>query len=85
MSLDAEIARIVERTVREVLADVAQNDGVQREALTVLEVASSLGMSDTWVRTAVREHGMPAKKAGPNGQLLIPLGGLRAWLNGDES
>lgn len=80
MSLDADIVTIVERTVREVLLDVLPPAPIQREALSVTETAEALGMSETWVRTAIRDHGLPARRVGASGQTLIPLAALRSWL-----
>jgi hypothetical protein len=81
MSLDATIAELVERTVRETLLDVLPQPTIQREALSVAECAQALGRSETWVRTAIQQHGLPARNVGTNGTTLIPLGALRIWLS----
>lgn len=80
MSLDATIAELVERTVRETIVELLPQAPIQREAMSVTETAESLGMSESWVRAAIRDHGLPARRVGHNGQTLIPLAALRTWL-----
>ncbi len=80
ISLDQQIAELVDRAVRQALTEVLPQAPIQREALSVAEAAEALGMSESWVRTAIREHGLPARRVGGTGHTLIPLVALRTWL-----
>lgn len=80
MSLDATIAELVDRAVRQALTEVLPQAPIQREALSVAEAAEALGMSESWVRAAIRDHGLPARRVGRTGHTLIPLVALRTWL-----
>lgn len=80
IGLEEQIAAIVDRAVRQALMEVLPQAPIQREAMSVAEAAESLGKSDSWVRLAIRDHGLPARRFGATGQTLIPLVALRRWL-----
>ena len=84
-SIDEAIAEQVGRIVRQELEHFAAPATIQREALTVPELAESLGMSTSWVYDAIKHHGLPARRVGKNGQLLISVTRLREWLDAENA
>lgn len=77
MSLDLAIADTVRDAVLEALR---LHNAVPREAYSVAEAAHAIGRSESYVRRLVEDGELPARKAGLNGHLLIPVAALRAWL-----
>ena len=77
----ASTITLAPRTVREVMLEVTSGPAIEREALNVAEVAEACGRSVGWVYDAIKHHGMPAKRPGGVGKLLVPLPALREWLN----
>lgn len=77
--VDEAIVTAVTRAVDAALEQRQQP--IQRESLKVREAAEALGVSESIVRRLVHAGEIPSKKCGNPGVILIPLSGLRAWLN----
>jgi excisionase family DNA binding protein len=77
MSLDLVIAD----TVRDAVLDALRlHNLVPREAYSVAETAEALGRSTQFVYDLINDGELHARKAGPNGHLMIPVAALRSWL-----
>lgn len=85
MSIEQTIAEAVRRAVRDEIERLTTPPKVNREALSVPETAEALGVSPNWVYAAIREHGLPARKAGDAGRLLVPTHALRRWLEAEPA
>lgn len=80
------LEEVIRRTVADAVADaLAQHRApIQRETYKVREAAEALGVSEQQVRRLIDAGEITARRAGPNGHLMVSVESLRAWARGES-